>query len=116
MVRGNVVAEKIGKASSDDGGERGIIEVAADEGTERGEETIGQRTAIDTVEDIGGGQVEFRIKISGYFFRQFTAKQRAEEMATKYRTTTLVAKDVTEWWSIADDCIPVIKARISASS
>ena len=116
MVRGDVVAEKIGKASGDDGGERGIIEVAADEGTERGEETIGQRTAIDTVEDVGGGQVEFRIKISGYFFRQLTAKQRTKEMATKYRATTLVAKDVTEGRSIADDYIPIIKTRISASS
>ena len=115
MVRGNVVAEIISKAPGDNGGERGIIEVAADEGTERGEETIGQRTAIDTVEDVGGGQVEFRVKISGYFFRQFSAKLRAEKMTAKYRTTTLVAKDVTEWWSIADDCIPIIKTRISTS-
>ena len=93
-----------------------VGQVAMDERGERGQEAIGHRFTIDTLDDIGHIQAKLTFKLFSNIIRQNTFIQLMQKMLSKHPSTTLIAEDITQGWRILNDGLSTIKARISARS
>ena len=112
----DVVSEEIAEIVDHDLLHGLVGQVAMDERGERGQEAIGHRFTIDTLDDIGHIQAILTFKLFANIIRQNTFIQLMQKMLSKHPSTTLIAEDITQGWRILDDGLSAIKARISARS
>ena len=115
-VRSDMSGEEGTEIVDDQTPHGGYVHLAVDEVGQGTEETVGQRLAVDPVDDDRQRKSRLRLEISLQFIRQAADVEVMQKVLAQHGSAPLVAEYVAQSRRVAYDLLPVIKARISARS